>query len=62
MGKIKFIKNEIMLCQTALQVSRDAEEVLNWIYTRIPELEKNYRSATDSKSPGMLVNEKTLLF
>lgn len=56
--RLKSLTNETMLCQTALQVSRDAEEVLNWIYTRIPELEKNYRSATDGKSPGMWVNEK----
>ncbi|MBV7597077.1 hypothetical protein [Aeromonas sp. sia0103] len=58
--RLKSLTNEIMLCQTSLQVSRDAEEVLNWIYTRIPELKSNYSSATDSKSFSTnWVNEKT---
>lgn len=56
--RLRSLTNETMLCQTALQVSRDAEEVLNWIYTRIPELERNYRSATDTKPQWGGVNEK----
>lgn len=57
-ARLRSLTNETMLCQTAFQVSRDAEEVLNWIHTRIPELEKNYRSAADSKPQGSWVNEK----
>lgn len=48
-ARLRSLTNEMLICQTAAQISRDAEEVLNWIYTRIPELEKNYRSAVDAR-------------
>jgi hypothetical protein len=56
--RLRSITNNTMLIHTASQVSRDAEEVLNWIYTRIPDLQKNYHSANDYSSGGM-VNGKS---
>ncbi|ADP17091.1 hypothetical protein AXYL_03771 [Achromobacter xylosoxidans A8] len=50
--RLRSLTNDSMLIHTAFQVSRDAEEVLNWIYTRIPDLKEIYHSASDYSSRG----------
>lgn len=47
-SRLKTLTNEIFLCQVSSTVMRDSEEVLNWIYTRLPELEGNYYRANDN--------------
>lgn len=54
--RLRSLTNEVMLAQTATQVCRDAEEVLNWIYTRLPKLNQEYNYAKDS---NFYRNEKT---
>ncbi|MGP4952426.1 hypothetical protein ACTXGO_09640 [Psychrobacter sp. T6-1] len=56
--RLKSTTNETLLCQSSVQVMRDSEEVLNWIHTRIPELEKCYYRA-DSSNDQKFLSDKT---
>lgn len=55
--RLKSLTNEALLSQTVSLVIRDSEEVLNWIYTRLPELNQKYKYANDSSNNYR--NEKT---
>lgn len=57
--RLKNVTNEMLFCQTSSQVMRDAEEVLNWIHTRIPELKKKYILAKTNNPQQTQRNEKT---
>ncbi len=54
--RLKSQTNESLLCQTASLIIKDSEEVLNWIYTRLPDLEKAYNHAypTNRKNEALL--------
>jgi hypothetical protein len=55
--RLKSLTNEALLSQTVSLVIRDSEEVLNWIYTRLLELNQKYKYANDSSNNYR--NEKT---
>ncbi|WP_394210817.1 hypothetical protein [Psychrobacter piscatorii] len=58
--RLKTVTDEMFLCQISSQVIKDSEEVLNWIYSRIPDLEKEYNQANDNNEQNHYKkNEKT---
>lgn len=56
--RLKSYTNENLLCQAVSQVCRDSEEVLSWIYTRLPDLKRDYYWAKDEKIQNNFTNEK----
>lgn len=54
--RLKSMTKETLFSQTVALVIRDSEEVLNWLYTRLPELNQKYKNADDK---DMYRNEKT---
>jgi len=56
--RLKTITNEIFLCQISAQVVRDSEELLNWIYTRLPELKDSYYRSYSTSNQRSQFNEK----
>jgi len=55
--RLKTFTNESLLSQTSSKILHDTEEVLNWIHTRLPELEKNILNANENSQS--YINEKT---
>jgi len=56
--RLKSVTNEMLLCNSVSQVMRDSEEVLNWIHTRLPALERDYNQADKNNNQGSFRNEK----
>lgn len=55
--RLSTITNENLLCQLSSQIMKDSEEVLNWIYTRLPEIKSDIYTAKEE--PRACKNAKT---
>ncbi len=55
--RLRTITNDNLLCQLSSQIMKDSEEVLNWIYTRLPELKRSIYTAVEE--PHSHINAKT---
>ncbi|AZQ11181.1 hypothetical protein [Shewanella khirikhana] len=55
--RLRTITHESMLCQMSAQLLRDAEEVSNWIHTRLPELKRTFQTTHEGQNYHK--NEKT---
>ena len=51
------ITNDNLLCQMSSQIMKNSEEVLNWIHTRLPELQRSIYTAVEE--PRSHINAKT---
>lgn len=45
--RLSTITKEDLLCQLSSQIMKDSEEVINWIYTRLPEIRRDIYTAQE---------------